>query len=257
MESVPLPPPNLGTGTIALADPIRIPEPPRKAKPENDLRNFFARRRAASDEAAATSALAPPHRVRNLSPVPPTDMPAAAILPGAPRPSKLQRHAQDTPHTVEAFDFTPTLVPRAPVLPPVRPTSTSAALDAPGTRRPSRAQKRKNRRKRVYAQLNFERLTANPTMARTGRGTRAAAVGPPLPGHLASPSFVSPVGAPPPVFPVDLPPPAVAPPPFATEEPRPPTPPTPTGAFPAACAHLAASLGIADDEDPTASPDNP
>jgi hypothetical protein len=73
----------------------------RKKKLEKTEKS--CRHLAASDDTAATSALVPPHRVRNLFPAPPTDMPAAAIL-RAPRPSKPQRYAQDTPRAVETID---------------------------------------------------------------------------------------------------------------------------------------------------------
>ncbi len=251
-----LPPqPNLGTSTVTLEDSTRIAGPPRKALAENDLCKYLTQRRTASDEVAATSALVPPHRERDFPPAP-------AILPGAPRPSKLKRHDQDTPCATEAIDPAPTLVPRAQVLPPVRPSLSQAARNAPGTLRPTRSQKRKIRRKRVYAQLDFERLAAHPTTARTGALPGATPAvppppPPPFPGHPVFPPQVSPARAPPPAFPVDLPPPAVPPPPFVAGEPRPPTPPTPTGALPSACAHLAASLGLTDDEDPVASPAHP
>jgi hypothetical protein len=154
-EPTPPPPPSLGTGTITLADPIRIAEPPRKARAGNDLRHFLAQRRAASDEAAATSAPAPPHRARDPPPATPTP-------PGASRPSKLQRRAQDTPRAAEAIAPAPTLVPRAPVLPPARPSSTPAASDAPDTLRPTRSQKRK-----IY----LPQVRLRPAQLRAAAGT--------------------------------------------------------------------------------------
>jgi hypothetical protein len=112
-EPAPLPPPKLDTGILAPPGPTRIADPPRpKARPENDLRNFLARRRAApdeavttsastppapdSDEAVTTSASTPPPPVPDSPPVQPTDAPAATIPHGAPRPSKSQRRSHGT-----------------------------------------------------------------------------------------------------------------------------------------------------------------
>jgi hypothetical protein len=180
-EPAPLPPPKLDTGILAPPEPTRIADPPRpKARPDNDLSNFLARRRAAPDEAVTTSesASAPPPPVPDSPPVQPADAPAATIPHGAPRPSKSQRRSHGTTPTVEANNTAPAPAPRVQAFPPLHPTSVPAT-STPGTIRTSRSQRRKIRRMRVYARLQLEALPATPTIARTGAPSGADPAPPP------------------------------------------------------------------------------
>jgi hypothetical protein len=103
--------------------------------------------------------------------------------PGASRPSKPQRYAQDTSRAAEVINPGPPLVPRAPVLAPVRPSSTPAALDAPGARRPTSLQSARfaARASTPYLRAAGGSLVAHPTMARTGTLPGTAPATPPPP----------------------------------------------------------------------------
>ena len=116
--------------------------------------------------------------------------------PGASRPSRPQRYAQDTSRAAEVIDPGPPSVLRAPVLAPVRPSSTRPRW-MPRVLGALRPCKRKICRKRVHALPSSDCWHILPWLEPEhfpALHPRRRHLPPPLPGHPAPP--------PPPVLPL-------------------------------------------------------
>jgi hypothetical protein len=245
----------LGTGARTAKEQTQHAAPPRPPRPDNDLRNHLDKHRPASTGAAPALDAAPPRRATDVPPSTPA-------MPQAPRLSVLRRLALPTPSAAAAAVPAPTPVPRAPKPPTARPPPPTVAPGNPSTRASTRPKKRKQRRIMIlkFAHLLYEVLPAHSTTRRhEASSSVASAARPPSPPAFipASPLHAPPVEPTPAASPAGHSAPAAAAPSFDAGCTRLATPPTPApaAASPAPRAHLAATLGLADDDDLLPPPD--